>query len=444
MPQITESFEGAPIAELNAAPTALPNATQNAPTAVLRLLNGALRGGEFVLEAGTTLFVVSVPDALHREVGQPEFPENAIFVPVDEGGGNFEVEVGHDQDGMLQIDIRDLRAPEEASAYVANTVRRIDGLAIALRSPQHAWSTEVLIYTGQTAALPAPLEAAAPLSGQNARGKGPRRRGRAAGLALLSMTLAAAVAVMWWSQNTTQVGMGLKEAAQKLQTEQRAQSDELSTLLAGAVGRYRVLPGRDGLVYIFTSDERDAAWARQAIARSSYAARSRIVLKSAEHARIAQMLGGVERSLAYHILRLDNPARPELWLSQERAPLDASARKALAQRMTVLLPYAEAVGVEFLADETVARQAAAGLDQLGVPYRKIVNDGSVTLSVNGQLADGELQKIRTFVEAFYRQWGTRYIYFSVEMEDDLRKGKSFEYGGGGYVKSGASHWDFSG
>jgi type III secretion system PrgH/EprH family protein len=426
MPQIIESTEAAPVTESKA---------------VLRLLNGMLHGGEFVLEAGTTLFVVSAPDALHREAGQPEFPENAIFVPVDEGGGNFEVDIGRDQDGVLQIAIRDLSAPEEAPAYVANTVRRIGGLAVALRSQDEAWSHQILTYSGEAATLPVSESAPAHVT-KNVRGRGQLLR--VAGLALLSLTLAAAVGAMWWVQNATHGGMGLKEAAQKMQTAQRAQSDDLAALLAGAVGRYRVLPGRDGLVYIFAADDRDAAWARQAVARSSYAGQSRIVLKSAEHARIAQLLGGAECSLAYHILRLDNPARPELWLSQERAPLDTAARKALAQRMSVLLPYAETVSVEFLADKTVAQQAAAGLDQLGVAYRKIVNDGSITMAVNGQLADGELQKIRTFVEAFYRQWGTRYIYFSVEMEDDLRKGKSFEYGGGGYVKSGTSHWDFSG
>jgi hypothetical protein len=55
-----------------------------------------------------------------------------------------------------------------------------------------------------------------------------------------------------------------------------------------------------------------------------------------------------------------------------------------------------------------------------------------------------LQKIRGFVETFYRQWGTHYVHYLVEMEDDLRKGKSFEYGAmGSYIKTAPSHWDFS-
>jgi hypothetical protein len=96
-----------------------------------------------------------------------------------------------------------------------------------------------------------------------------------------------------------------------------------------------------------------------------------------------------------------------------------------------------------LSDTVVAQQAAAGLDLLGVRYRKTAHETSATLSISGALADGELQKIRTFVEAFYRQWGRNYIHFSVEMADDWRKGKSFEYGGNGYVKATPSHWDFS-
>ena len=80
---------------------------------------------------------------------------------------------------------------------------------------------------------------------------------------------------------------------------------------------------------------------------------------------------------------------------------------------------------------------------MGVPYKKSVHVSSITLAIDGQLADGELQKLRTFVGNFYRQWGSNYIHFSVEMADDVRKGKSFEYGGGGYLKQAASHWDFS-
>jgi type III secretion system PrgH/EprH family protein len=409
---------------------------------VLRLLNGALRGGEFVLESGATLFVLSPPDVLQRDAGQADFPDNAIFIPVDDGDGNFEVDVTAAEDGQPKIALRDLSEFAEAAPYALNTVRRIGGLDIALRAQKDAWSAEVLAYAGDAPA--APFEAAITLPQSDAaahiqKEKQGGKRLRKVIATLLSALFIAAIAAMLWSQYAARPTQDNKAA----QAEQLSQAAQWSALLRGAVGQYRVLPGRDGLVYIFAADERDAGWARQAVARSEHAEQARVVQTSVEHARILRLLDGEKRGLAYHILRLDNPARPELWLSAERAPFDAAARSALAQRIAALLPYAETVGVQLLSDAVVMQQAAAGLDLLGVPYRKTAHETSATLSINGSLADGELQKIRTFVEEFYRQWGRNYIHFSVEMADDWRKGKSFEYGGNGYVKATPSHWDFS-
>ncbi|HEY4074383.1 MAG TPA: PrgH/EprH family type III secretion apparatus protein, partial [Herbaspirillum sp.] len=124
------------------------DATKAVPAAVLRLLNGALRGGEFALDAGITLFVVSSPDAFHHDAGQPDFPDNAIFIPCDEGGANFEVEVRPEEDGALSIHLRDLSDFSEQQPYVANSVRRIGGLDFALCRQGDAWSEEVLTYAG--------------------------------------------------------------------------------------------------------------------------------------------------------------------------------------------------------------------------------------------------------------------------------------------------------
>jgi type III secretion system PrgH/EprH family protein len=429
------------------------DATKTVPAAVLRLLNGALRGGEFVLDAGVTLFVVSSPDAFHGNAGQPDFPDNAIFIPADHGSANFEVEVTPEENGELGISLRDLSDATGQQPYVANTVRRIGSLDFAVRRQSDAWSEEVLMHAGDTAlssSLSSPAtesqqqeHTGAVDSGHETAGQKYRRMPMI-GAALAAIFLAGAIAAIIWSQS--QPSSAIQQASEKaiaVRSAQQSQITELSQLLSGAVGQYCILPGRDGLVYVFAADERDAAWAQQALSRSTYADKTRILQNSSERARVVRLLAGTERSLAYHILRLDNPARPALWLSRQRAPLDSAAREALAQRMAVLLPYAEKIDIKSLSDSAIETQAAAGLDRLGVRYKKSEHDSSVTMAIHGELADGELQKLRTFVEAFYQQWGTRYIHFSVEMEDDLRKGKSFEYGSGGYVKPAASHWDFS-
>ena len=82
---------------------------------ILRLLGGMLRGAEFALECGVTLLVLSPPEMLLREDGQASFPDNAIFIPVEKDGGNFEIEVAPQQQGAPLVAIRDLRFSSNTS-----------------------------------------------------------------------------------------------------------------------------------------------------------------------------------------------------------------------------------------------------------------------------------------------------------------------------------------
>ncbi|RXZ38320.1 PrgH/EprH family type III secretion apparatus protein [Oxalobacteraceae bacterium CAVE-383] len=429
------------------------DSTEASPSAVLRLLNGALRGAEFVLEAGTTLIVARAPQALGGGAGQAEFPDNAIFVPVDGEGGNFEVDIVAQPDGTPGIALRDLGSVAEAeadadaeAAYTPNTVRRIAGLDIALRARDEAWSDAVRNYGVKAPAAAEVLDAAVPPSQKNVR-RG-AKTWRIAGPALLAILLAGAAGAMWWMQPGTQRGADTAATAAALAAVQKsrmAQAAQLSLALRGD-GRYRVLPGRDGQMYVFAADEREAAWARQSVARSEDTGNGKkisVLRKADESARIERLLDGLSPAPAYHMVRLGDPAAPEIWLSRERAPLTAAACQALAQKMTALLPYAARVEIRWIADAAIAQQAEAGLERLGVQHKKIDNGASVTMSIRGALPDGELQKLRSYVESFYRQWGTHYVHYDVELADDVRKGKSFEYGGESYIKSSASHWDFS-
>lgn len=414
---------------------------QAAPKAVLRLLNGALRGGEFALEQGITLIVARSPQALQHDAGQAEFPDNAIFVPVDDEGGNFEVEISAGEDGETVIALRDLSGAADDAAYIQNTVRRIAGLDIALRAEGDAWSDDVRNYGMKAPAKVEEVVVAAPEQKKPQRAK----LFRMAGIALAAALLTGTAGALWWIQAESQNEADPAAVAQKSRSAQLTQAAQLAQDLRGD-GRYRVLPGRDGKMYVFASSEREAGWAQQSIVRaedSNSAGKIRVMRNYEEILRIEKMLDGLPDAPAYHIVRLANPAAPEIWLSRERAPLTAAAAQALAKKMTELLPYADKVDIRWIADAAIAEQAEAGLERLGVQHKKIDNGASVTMSIRGALPDGELQKVRSYVESFYRQWGTHYVHYAVELADDVRKGKSFEYGSESYIKSSASHWDFS-
>ena len=108
-----------------------------------------------------------------------------------------------------------------------------------------------------------------------------------------------------------------------------------------------------------------------------------------------------------------------------------------------MLPYATQVRIVPLTDTAVARDAQRGLDRLGISYKRIDKAASVTFEVQSILDDSELQKLRSYVDAFYQRWGNRYVHFAVDLKEDWLKGKSFGYGTDSYVKLTNSHWYFS-
>lgn len=411
-----------------------------APLVVLRLLNGAMRGGEFALGAGVTLIVASPAAALAGVTGQSDFPDNALYIPVEQDAANFEVEVSENPELPLAVVVRETGAGTDPVLAVWNVVQSVGGMTFAIRPAADHWPEHILRHIdGDTVALEpampgdeAEWPAAASLPWYRCL---PEYASTTIGvIATVVLILGAA----WWWQRETPPPDHVS-----LLSPPSQQQVQLAQLLAGATGQYRILPGRDGLMYVFAGNVRDAGWARQALTRGGRDRDSRVLQTGMETARVSALLGRTEGPLAYHILRLDDPSRPVLLLSSDRAPLDPAASHALERRITALLPYAAAATVQTVADSTVARQAEAGLLRLGVHYDKTRHDDSVTLTMQSIAGDGQLQKIRAFAEQFYRQWGTRYVYFAVEMADDLRKGKSFGYGGSDYLKTAPSHWDFS-
>ena len=63
--------------------------------------------------------------------------------------------------------------------------------------------------------------------------------------------------------------------------------------------------------------------------------------------------------------------------------------------------------------------------------------------IEGELNDGELVRIQSFIDDFYHQWGKQYIRFNVALKQNDLKDKSFSYGDFNYTKSGPGNWIFT-
>lgn len=375
---------------------------------VLRILNGPLQGCEFPLGEGTTLFVVGAVDVLGDGVRAASVPAETIFVPLEEGGCNFEVLA--DQATADGVPLRLLGDSMEVRHCAFQARVQIGSLQIALRPEHQPWAPECLGQAPETPSNASALE----------RWWAPWMRWGAGGLALIVLVT---VMGLW-----TMPGP--------------APETDIRALITGASAEVQVLPGRDHSIYVFVASERDAGWSRQVLTRHN-ALNGKVLMKDQERGRLEQVLIDHDPQLAWHFLDLKDPSTPRLLLSTQRNLLTPDKQAQLLDVLLAAAPYARDVVVQMQDDRLLTDLAQGGLQRLALAFNRIEHADSVTFAVEGNLQDAELAAARQYVDRFYRQWGDRYVHFTVELKDDALKGLSFQTGPQGYVKTSASSWHFS-
>ncbi|XBS70296.1 PrgH/EprH family type III secretion apparatus protein [Acerihabitans sp. KWT182] len=376
----------------------------------VRLLNGILKGCEYHLSAGKTLFIAADGNELDA-CALPSFPEDSVLLLVEGEGVNFEIITAPATGETALLRVLD-HADAHEIALETNRAYPVGGLMLAIRKGNENWSEEILNFQAEK------IPESVPLRGIN------RTRWMAA--ILTCMVVAALSLVLFWSKWDVQ------------QREILALADQLSN----DPEKYRILPGRDGLLYVLATDERDASWGRQSLARVKSSQSVNIASYQEEAQRIERWLGMNYPFLKLHQFSLEQPGRPALLLSQQRNTLEEPEKNALHKDLMLQLPYAQDVQLGDIDDGSVAMAAEEGIKKLAVPYTRIDNADSVTFVITGALNDGERQRVRSFVEDYERRWNGHYVQFAVELKDDWLKGKSFKYGHLGYVKMTPGHWYF--
>ncbi|AKJ99398.1 type III secretion system protein PrgH/EprH [Pseudomonas chlororaphis] len=374
---------------------------------VLRILNGPLQGCEFALGEGTTVFVVGAVELLEEGALSAGVPAEAIFVPLQTGGCNFEVLA--DQATPQGVPLRVLGDSVEVRHAAFQARVQVGGLYIALRAQNEVWAPDLFKHPSA-----APDHAAAPIAWNS-----PRPRWIACGLVLAALA----------------IGLGF------VARPGPAPETAVRALIAGASAQVQVLGGRDGAVYVFVSSERDAGWSRQVLTRHP-GFEGTVLLLEQERRRLEQVLIDHDPQLAWHVLDLKDPSLPRLWLSAQRNLLTPDSQARLLETLLAAAPYARDVLLQMQDDRTLADLAQGGLQRLSLAFSRVEHSDSVTFAVEGNLQDAELAAARQYVDDFYRQWGDRYVHFTVELKDDALKGKSFQTGPQGYVKTGSSSWHF--
>lgn len=388
---------------------------------VLRIMNGPLCGCEYYLDEGVTLVLAGAASDLiampetndgNLAVDLPDFPDHTIVVPV-KGGVNFEIMIDGDVLGGFRL--RTLAPHPEESRRQYQEICFAGTLAFAVRPIEDDWDAVLLGALQKTA----PTANYRQLSGL--------KRMLLAMVGLFALFPLIAIGLSAWDNYISNTRV-----------------DEVAAVVAGSTEHYQLLNGGGGAIFLFAQNERDLSWARQAVSRRGLSGAVRMTTLQQEENRINKLLLEEFPSIVFHRIKLSDPKRPVLLLSQERGKLTNLTREALLASLAKWMPYATKIDISNWSDATLDTYARTGLDRLGIAYERVVNTDSVTYKIKNDLNDIDLMRLQEFTNVFYRDFGTHYVYFSAVLQDDPFKGKSYKYGFPSYIKKTQNHWFFPG
>lgn len=375
---------------------------------VLRVFCGPLQGCEFVLTKQRTLFLVG-PEVKFCSTERPLIiPDDAIYIPLESGGCNFEVLL--DDNSRSGCIIRTLSDESPSERHIPfQVLESIACLQIAVRALDDSWAEQLLVplTSSPLTRVPATVRSSwlNPLSF----------------VACVVLLIGLAV-VGWYSSRASPVS-------------------NMEALIGGANSSMALVYGRDRHVYVFAESERDAGWARQVLVRNGYPA-TKVLATYDERGRLEKLIDNLAPQLAYHRLDLSDPAMPKLWISRQRNVLTPDLEHIIETELIAAASYAREVQIVHRDDDEISRLAEEGLERLALPFIRKKHYDSVTFIVEGSLQDSELRALSEYVSAFSNLWGGRYVHFAIELKDDWLKGRSFRYGPQGYVKMSPSSWYF--
>lgn len=385
---------------------------------LLKILSGTLSGVEYTLPGGDTVFHVGphqdlVDGTAARVLGQAD---NAYFVPGDLPRDAFlvrlpgtggEAQLGERVGADAGWTLRPL--PLQQPLLAAST-------HFAVRRVEDAWATAV---TGFVAPSPPTAMPAEPADAAT-----PRRRRPAVPAVLVALGLLAAVGggAAWYHWHY------LPEARVR----------GLATVLRDSASDYVILPGAQNRLYAFTDDPAGRTWGERA-SRRLRRNDDIYLVRRAEVQRLDALL--VRAGITPVVVRLDDPARPEIVLSASAGRDDSEqrARRALDGHIS----WAHSLQISSISDPQLVALATNALSVLGIGTRTEPAGRGLSVVNDVFLDDAGLQAMIDTARAFHQRWGQRRITIQPRLWDDLLQGRSYRYTQDQLLSVGSGRWAYA-
>jgi hypothetical protein len=383
---------------------------------VLRILADSLSGVEYSVCDGVTVFHVGPQEDLAngRAAQLLAADDRAYFIPADLPVAAFALQAAATE-GRLQLG-------ERADAQAAWTWRALPlqqpiqaaGVHFAVREQHAEWSAQVLAFVPP--ALPVELAVAA--APDDVTRPGRRRPALLLGIAAL-LAAGAGAAWFYWQH----------------QPEARVRG--LAAVLSNAPADYAIVPGNDGRLYAFSDSASARSWGERA-SRRAQRRNDNHLLRREEALRLEQAL--IAAGMELVVVRLDDPARPEVVLSGH---LTAARTTQVGAVLAPHAPYLKQARVSAISDQQLISLARQQMRVLGISTRTEPRGQRVSIVNDVFLDDAGLNAMAGAARNFHQRWGMRRISLAPQLWDDLLQGRSYRYSPGQLLSVGSGRWDYS-
>lgn len=382
---------------------------------VLKILAGTLNGVEYAVADGETVFHVGPQNDLAsgRAAQLLGDSEAAYFIPADLPPAAFAIRRTAAEPGLQLGERSNDQAPWAWRPMTLQHPLQAGGIHFAVREASAEWSAEVLTFVAPALPVeyPAGAAGAAPVP----------TRGRGALLLGITALLAVATTAAWFYW----------------QHQPEARVRGLAAVLASAPVDYAIAAGNDGRLYAFSDSAAARAWGERASRRAQRRNDVHLLLRQ-EALRLEQVL--VASGVELVVVRLDDPARPEVVLSGQ---LTTARSAQVSTLLAAQAPYVVRPQVSTISDQALLALARQEMAVLGISTRTEPRGQRVSVVNDVFLDDAGLNAMAGAARAFHQRWGVRRISIAPQLWDDLLQGRSYRYSPGQLLSVGSGRWDYA-
>ncbi len=391
----------------------------------LRVLSGEMSGSELLLSAKRYLIKTSNQAQDSSTTSDDESVIN-LFIPIGNATNDYYLDLRDPEDKTSEentsqyYNLTDAASADSEKPRPAafNEIEQIDNLIIAIKKQSDQWSDAVLQY------IPPEKEAALTAEQEELTPKSRFKKFRF--ITATVVVICALAGITTWFNNTN--------------SEQKIKKS-LTDTIAGSVNPVSIIKGNQNTYYLLALTQRDFDWILQALQKNPRPDDEKIevILLSEEPEQLTNRFWDKD----YPVLTIDfsAPISPVVKVVTE-SELSPDKLKEIKDLSLQWIPFARTPVIKTYNKNTIISQAEDRLKLIYLPFAKLTTSQGTTFSIRGELSDNELFQLNHFIAAYKKEWGSRYINFDIQLENNLLKGKSYFNGEKGYVLMGKSHWYF--